>query len=115
MIGFQLDTHFLAGSISGKVLVDLDCDDATPPRGSKDQVVRLLEGSTLIEETSTRSDGSYVFTDVAPGTYTVKVAGVERGIAVSDLDNEPNFRTIVSVGPGENIQNVDFVYKRKWR
>jgi hypothetical protein len=108
------------GSLSGTVFLDLNQDgvrDATDP-GIAGVPIHLLftdaDGVARDIVTVTRDDGTYEFTDLAPGVYTLfeeqvgeyidgaDVLGSLGGIAENDL-----FREIV-VGPGQFGVNYDF-------
>lgn len=63
------------GSISGVVFNDLNGDGVKQPNenGLGGVVVQLLnEQGTVINTTTTAPNGSYAFTDVTPGSYTVR-------------------------------------------
>lgn len=97
------------GSISGKLW--RDCD----PYGSGGGDVGLggwkvkLSGPATAE-TTTGSDGSYNFTNLAPGNYTVTVVPNDFYKQVYDPDGNCNHATVVTVGPCENKTNVKFSY-----
>src|SRR5207245_132424 len=66
---------FQAGTIGGTVLNDttgngFSADDQ--PFGSPTITVSLLRGSSVVATTTTNAAGSYTFTGVGPGQYTVR-------------------------------------------
>jgi hypothetical protein len=68
------------GTITGKKYVDVKGDDCSTNIGSGDDIaytgagitIQLYQGSTLVATTITGADGSYSFTNLAAGTYTLK-------------------------------------------
>lgn len=67
----------LNSAISGRVWEDTDNDGVIDPseQGIGNVVVRLtgtdLAGNTITREVTTQPDGSYAFTELPPGTYTL--------------------------------------------
>jgi Ca2+-binding RTX toxin-like protein len=63
------------GTVSGTVFNDanLDGKQEATEAGIAGQTVRLLEGTAVIATTTTASDGSYSFSGVSAGNYTVSV------------------------------------------
>ena len=77
------DAQVLYGSIVGNVT---DTTDASVPGAT---VTIINAGTNLARETTTRTDGSYTFVNVIPGTYRVRVVltgfkeYVKEGVPVS--------------------------------
>jgi len=82
----------LNSAISGRVWSDTDNDGVidTDEQGIAEVIVRLsgtdLAGNTITRETTTQADGSYAFTELPPGTYTItepnQPTGTLNGITV---------------------------------
>ena len=94
------------GSISSMVFFD-GLSDGTyhvGDPGVEGVTVELLAGSTVVATTSTSSDGTYSFTGVTPGSYTVKViapagmsfSGTEHASGNPLLDSDVNPTTGLS-------------------
>jgi len=103
------------GAISGKV----SSDDGSPLPGT---VVKLLNSnSTVIATMMTKADGTYMFTEVVPGIYTVQETNrADHPRDVSDQDQSNDGDTFdtntvvdnkigVKVAPGELDADNDFV------
>lgn len=116
----------LNSSISGRVWRDLDNDGVidSSETGIDAVVIRLqgtdLSGTTVTRETTTGPDGSYAFTGLPPGTYTITepdqpqgtlngrtVAGNGGGI-VTPPTTAPSVISDVTLGVGENVTGNDF-------
>lgn len=70
----QVETY----SVSGKVFNDVDTDgvqDSTE-QGLSGVTLTLLQGSTVLSTKATGSDGSFTFTGLEAGTYTVTSGGL---------------------------------------
>lgn len=78
--------------------------------------VRLLQNGTLLRTTTTGPNGTYLFSNLMPGTYTVaiKQATLPGGmIPTYDQDGTATPRsTLVVLGAGEALLNVDFGFVR---
>lgn len=76
--------------------------------------VQLQQNGTVLQTTTTGSNGQYLFTGLAAGTYTVVVSGVP-GAPSYDLDDghgpfvSPN-RATVTVAANQTRSDVDFGY-----
>jgi uncharacterized repeat protein (TIGR01451 family) len=115
------DFGFLpSGAIGDRVWLDENSDgiqDAGED-GIPNVLVELRDsGGTLIASTITDSDGGYLFTDVAPGDYTVTVdtnsipAGLRNAIYDEDSGtSSPDSTTAVSLSPSEEYVTADFGY-----
>jgi hypothetical protein len=65
-----------------------------------DVVVTL--GGTQSSATATAGNGTYAFTDLAPGTYTVTITNPFPGVTF------PALSQTVALGPGQNL-TVNFL------
>ena len=83
----------LAASISGTV----QSTDPTVPAAN--EAVGLYSGTTLVESTTTDSNGAFGFTGVSPGTYTASLVQASP----SALETDPT----VTVAAGGNITSAD--------
>jgi uncharacterized repeat protein (TIGR01451 family) len=71
-----------------------------------------LNGTT-IDTTTTGPDGSYLFTDVAPGSYRVEVTQPAGYNPTSGPESQGgNVSTVVTVIAGSVVTNVDFGYDK---
>jgi hypothetical protein len=84
--------------IQGRIFEDLDGDgDANYQElGAGGVTVQLRSGGTLIEEQVTTTDGSYRFSGLASGTYTLSVT------TGSFVQNEAATLTLTDAQPGAN-------------
>lgn len=65
----------------------------------------------VVATTVTATDGAYLFEDVPTGTYLVVVGGVPVGWSVTfDLDGGGDGVAKVTLGSGNAVTGVDFVY-----
>ncbi len=111
------------GTIAGYVLADTDNDNAgdTPISGV---ILTLVDGSGNPIDgdpntpglqpitTTTAADGSYSFTNVAPGTYGVLQTQPAGYSSVSDVDGgNPDQIQTVTVNPGQTVNGRDFLEK----
>jgi hypothetical protein len=97
------------GGITGKKIIDVDGDthstaDQSPGQG---WTIELYQGDTKIASTETDADGSYSFSGLELGTYTVKEIAkdgftniTDMEVTVDDLDSS-----------GEIVGGVDFYNK----
>ncbi len=93
------------GSISGHKWRDYDWDgehDAGEP-GVGGVTIELWKDGSKIASATTAVDGSYSFTDLEPGAYTVKEAAPAHTAATSLASVE------VSLGEDEDITGIDFL------
>jgi len=83
-------TSLVTGTISGNIYYDDDnngtMDTGEENRYSGVRVDLLDELNNVVDSATSSSDGSYVFNNVEPGNYTVRVG--DRGSNLSDLLNE---------------------------
>ncbi|MGB5048858.1 MAG: SdrD B-like domain-containing protein, partial [Caldilineaceae bacterium] len=88
-------------------------DDPAEP-GLPGVTVNLLDGSgNVISTTVTGPDGTYLFPDLPPGTYTVEVdqTTLPPGFTnTHDLDGNHNSSTTVTQPSGQDNLNLDFGY-----
>jgi hypothetical protein len=101
----RADTQLLAnGVIQGRVFEDLDGNgDANYQELAIGGVtIQLRSGGTLIEEQVSTADGSYRFSELASGTYTLSVitgSFVQNGAATLTLtDTQPGANRDLGVG-----------------
>src|SRR6266568_3551838 len=95
------DAQVLYGSIVGNVA---DASKSAVPGAA---VTIVHKETNLARETVTRSDGSYTFVNVQPGTYTVRI--VLAGFKESVKENVPvsaNAITRVPLGNYRNYQSL---------
>ncbi|GAA2176243.1 hypothetical protein GCM10009846_29270 [Agrococcus versicolor] len=97
------------GSVGDVVFHDEDRDGVQDAgeRGLGGVTVQLLDAQgRVVAETVTAEDGSYLFEDVAPGRYTVRIdmATAPAGYVVTTGDES----VAVEVGPGESVLTADF-------
>lgn len=116
----------LNSSIGGRVWRDSDNDGVVDPseEGIGNVVVRLTgtdpAGNTITREVSTQPEGTYAFTDLPPGTYTItepeQPAGTLNGITnagtgggtATPPTSTPSVITGITLGVGEDITGNDF-------
>ncbi|MHC9086687.1 SdrD B-like domain-containing protein [Luteimonas sp. RIT-PG2_3] len=116
----------LNSSISGRVWSDANNDgliDASET-GIGNVVVRLtgtdLAGNTITREVTTQPDGSYAFTELPPGTYTItepeQPAGTLNGTTVAGSGggtatpptSTPSVISGITLGVGEQVGDNNF-------
>ncbi|BBQ10782.1 SdrD B-like domain-containing protein [Stenotrophomonas maltophilia] len=116
----------LNSSIGGRVWRDSDNDGVVDPseEGIGNVVVRLTgtdpAGNTVTREVTTQPDGTYAFTELPPGTYTItepeQPAGTLNGITnagtgggtATPPTSTPSVITGITLGVGEDITGNDF-------
>jgi len=106
------------GSIGDRVWQDTDADGAQDggEPGINGVTVELLDsGGNVVATQVTSGDGNYNFTNLAPGTYSVRIVSstLPAGLAPSfDFDGTgtPNI-AMVSLAPGALRADVDFGYR----
>ncbi|MGX5731593.1 SdrD B-like domain-containing protein [Pseudoxanthomonas beigongshangi] len=116
----------LNSAISGRVWRDLDNDGVIDPseQGIGSVIVRLtgtdLAGNAVTREVTTQPDGSYAFTELPPGTYTVtepeQPAGTLNGITVPGTGGgtatppttAPSVIEAITLGVGEEAGGNNF-------
>ncbi|MEL1265734.1 SdrD B-like domain-containing protein [Pseudoxanthomonas putridarboris] len=128
--GASIDNLFgeipLNSSITGRVWEDTDNDGVIDPseQGIGNVVIRLtgtdLAGNTITREVTTQPDGSYAFTELPPGTYTItepdQPAGTLNGTTVPGTGggtatpptSTPSVIGNVTLGVGEEASGNDF-------
>ncbi len=105
-------------SLGDRVWLDTDGDEDqdSGEDGINGVTVELLDDeSNVIDSTTTAGDGNYSFTELAAGTYSVRIvtSTLPAGLAPTfDLDGTgtPHIAT-ADLGPGENRTDVDFGYR----
>jgi hypothetical protein len=104
------------GSVGDRVWIDSNgngIQDAGEV-GINGLTIQLLNASnTVVATTTTSGDGNYTFSNLAPGTYSVRVNGIPTGLVETyDLDGvvTPNVATF-TLASGQNRTDVDFGYK----
>lgn len=116
----------LNSAISGRVWEDTDNDGVIDPseQGIGNVVVRLtgtdLAGNTITRDVTTQPDGSYAFTELPPGTYTLtepdQPAGTLNGTTVPGTGggtatpptSTPSVISDVVLGVGEEASGNNF-------
>ncbi|MEY4413094.1 MAG: hypothetical protein RIQ53_387, partial [Pseudomonadota bacterium] len=98
-----------SGAVTGKVLLDSNNDNVgdTPAAGVTVQL-RNAAG-TVVATTTTGADGSYAFTGVAPGSYTVTEVNPAGVLDVADKDGGNLNSIAVTVVAGQTSTGNDFV------
>lgn len=107
-----LDDGYL-GMIAGTVRSDIQ-NDGTPDLPVAGVTIRLRNsGGTVIATTVTLSDGSYSFTGVPPGSYSIAQTQPVGYLSVSDIDGgNPDLignASPVTVTAGASITGQDFL------
>lgn len=110
---------FRRGSIGDFVWQDTNKDGVqdVEEKGMNKVTVNLYNSSNVkVATTSTAADGSYLFSNIVPGNYTVEfaapggygfTASYKGTDALKDSDAGPNGRVSVSLSSGEAIEGVD--------
>ncbi len=100
------------GSISGHKYHDLDGDGVLDPGepGLENWTIELWQGSTKITRKTKGGDGSYSFTGLKPGTYTVKEVLTSAWQATNPADGSHDN---IVVAEGQNVTGIDFLNKKK--
>nr|MCH9647210.1 carboxypeptidase regulatory-like domain-containing protein [Deltaproteobacteria bacterium] len=106
------------GSISGTVWDDANGNGQQddPSAGLGGVTVKLKQGSTVLDTTTTDGNGDYTFGDLEAGDYTVKVtaSSLPDGIdnPTYDLDGTGTaHRADVSLSSGQDRNDADFGYQ----
>ncbi len=92
----------LLGSVSGKLYIDYDADGIF---NDGDKPLAGCVVSLNNKKTWTDKDGRFVFYNVPPGAYTVKVVACPEHLTLIS-DNAYD----IYVMPGDNIKGMDFSY-----
>jgi uncharacterized repeat protein (TIGR01451 family)/LPXTG-motif cell wall-anchored protein len=96
---------YTGAALGDRVWFDLDGDgtqDAGEPGAPGVTVELLSSGGTVLDTVTTDADGLYLFTDLAPGTYTVRVtapSGTE--LSAAGQGGDPAVDSDVDPGTGE--------------
>ncbi len=104
------------GSIGDRVWHDLDGDGVQDAgeNGINDVTVELLNGGgSVITSDVTSGDGNYFFGELQAGTYTVRVVDTtlpEGFLQTFDIQGPLDDQATVTLGPGEDRDDVDFGY-----
>jgi|GEM_PF-1079966 len=103
------------GSIGDWVWHDADRDGAqdSSENGIANVTVQLLDGNTIIGQTTTDTNGGYLFDELDAGTYTVRVdpATVPAGYTqTADLDGSLDHQSVEVLDQGEDNLRHDFGY-----
>ena len=113
--GYQM---VLPASIGDLVWLDSDADGVYEPEAGElplaGVVVKLLDANgNVLEMQTTGADGLYLFDDLVPGTYTVKIlSGIPDGyVQTYDLDGVLDNRTTYTLAAGEEFLGADFGYR----
>jgi uncharacterized repeat protein (TIGR01451 family) len=116
-LGYQSTANL--GSISGNIFNDLNSSGGTDSgEGVNAVLVELLVGQTVVDTTTTDSSGNYSFTNLAAGSYTVRVASsnfnsgqpLENFNNTVDPDNTLDSQTDETLNTAQTITGVDFGY-----
>jgi SdrD B-like domain len=115
--GYQLPVT-ATGSIGDRVWNDVNGNGTQDPSeaGLNGVTLQLLDGTnTLVATTTTAGDGNYTFSNLAAGTYTVRIvaASLPPGVAETyDLDGvgTQNAATL-TLATAQNRTDVDFGYQ----
>ncbi len=112
---------FRPASVGDYVWLDENWDGVQDPgeAGLPNVRVQLLNSTgTVVATTLTDVNGLYLFSNLPPGTYTVRVdvASLPAGLAANqtfDPDATRNHQTTVTLASGDAIRTADFGYN--WR
>jgi len=102
-------------SVSGTVWLDLDLDltRTAPEPPLEGVVIRLLDDAgDLVTTATTLADGSYSFQGLIPGDYTIEIdqTSVPDGYELAaDPDGDTTGATDVTLAPGEDLTDQDFI------
>ncbi len=100
------------GSIGDRVWEDANGDTSQAGEaGINGLTVELLQGGNVIATDVTTGDGNYRFENLFQGDYTVRVSPPVGFDQTFDLDGTLDNQTSLSLGPGENRDDVDFGYQ----
>ena len=102
------------GSIGDRVWNDTD-GDGVQDNGESGingaSVFLLNSGGTIVNADVTSGDGTYGFTNLAAGTYTVRVATQPGFTQTFDLDGTLDDEHTLTLNAGQSRTNVDFGYR----
>jgi hypothetical protein len=107
-------------TVSGAVLEDVDGDgsfDAADTNGLAGVIIQLLDAtSSVVATTATADDGSYSFSDVAPGSYIVRELADPAGFVSSGDTAGANDNLIpIAVTGGTDSAGNNFLDTRSGR
>lgn len=107
------DGYFTPGTISGLVRSDTN-NDGTPDLPIAGVTITLFDsGNVEVATTTTAADGSYSFTGLQPGTYSVRETQPAGYLSVSDVDaGDPNIIgniTPIDITPGLVVSGRNFL------
>jgi hypothetical protein len=102
------------GSIGDRVWKDYNADgvqDGNEP-GLSGWTVQLIQNGSVINTKTTSTSGTYLFTGLPAGDYTVKVTRKAGYSQTYDLDGllSPDIAIDVPLAAGQNRRDVDFGY-----
>ena len=114
--GFLTIVHAPA-SLGDTVWLDENWDGVqnTGESGIPNVRMELLTNGTLVSETRTDTAGLYLFADLLPGEYTVRVdTNTLEGSLSENLTHDPdgttNHQSTVTIHAGDSIRTLDFGY-----
>ena len=99
-------------SIAGSVRVDVNGDgvlDAGETSGIGGVEIRLFDGSGAIMATTTAADGSFTFTNLPPGTYTVVETVPSGWYATGDTDGANDNAIALTLTSGQTSSGNVFL------
>ncbi|HBY80879.1 MAG TPA: hypothetical protein DEG47_28600, partial [Cyanobacteria bacterium UBA11148] len=100
------------GTISGNVLEDLD-NNNTGDTGIGNVTVTLKDSAgNVVGTTTTAANGSYSFTNIATGNYTVEETTPSGYSDVGDSDGGNPNSIAVTLPPGGNSTGNNFIDER---
>ena len=104
------------GSVGDRVWLDSNGDGVQDAgeAGINGVTVQLLDASNnVVGTTTTAGDGNYTFSNLAPGTYTVRVSSLPAGVTETyDLDGVASAnQATFTLAAGANRTDVDFGYR----
>lgn len=108
--------YWQACSVGDRVWNDINADgvqDENEPGIGGVTVALLDENSELLATTITAADGSYLFENLYPGTYTIVVDETTLPAGLSqtyDLDGDLDSSATVTLASGDDRRDVDFGY-----
>lgn len=113
--GYQPTSPTVPGSIGDTVWLDANADgqQGSGEAGIANVEIVLTGRDGLTRTTTTDDDGFYLFTDLPPDVYTVRVVGstLPSGLVQTyDLDGILNNETTLVLDMGDDRRDVDFGY-----